>query len=198
MICTPRYIALCGWPKSGKDEVAKLLDAKAGYKLIDDGVVLRHAVPGLFGCDPEDPFSQEGKSKTYPTVCGDKSVRWMLGELGNALEKHFHEDFMPFAAVRMAEERWQTGKSERFVFPSVRKRQGWFYRRQGGIIVRIDRPGVLPSEFEFDKWDESCVEYVLHNNGTLKDLEKGVDKLLNAISLYGGRNPGDPLHLHAR
>lgn len=188
----PPYIAICGWPKSGKDEVAKalcnspLLDARK----VDDGLCLRLAAPHLFGCDHDDPFSQDGKLREYETVSGVKSVRWMLGELGTALENHFGEAFIPYAALNRAKSMAARNDGSCFVFPSVRKSQPWHYKESGAIVVEVRRPGVGDSGNDFDRWDARAVDTIIFNNRGLRDLHLAVDKMI-AIIAHTGKPPSE-------
>lgn len=184
----PRYIALCGWPKSGKDEVAKSLARYFATITIDDGHCLRQAAPTLFGCDAIDPYTQEGKSRVYETIAGPKEVRWMLGELGNALENHFGEGFMPYTAMEHAERRVVPGQSRpRFVFPSVRKSQGQFYKAKGALVVEVHRPGVEDSSHAFDAWDKSYVDMTIINDSTLEALDRAVHEAFWDIEHFSER-----------
>jgi hypothetical protein len=53
-------------------------------------------------------------------------------------------------------------------------------KKADGIIIRVDRPGVKPinphpSETGLDDWK---FDYVINNDGSLKDLTKKVNKIL--------------------
>lgn len=182
----PRYIALCGWPKSGKDEVALSLQKHHNVVRVDDGLCLRLACRDLFGCSPDDPFSQAGKARVYDTIKGPQEVRWMLGELGNALEHHFGEGFMPYNAMRHAETLAGLNPEYRhFVFPSVRKSQPLFYKEKGALVIEVRRPGIGDSGNDFDKWDATHVDVVVHNDSTLEALDRAVQDTFWKLEHFG-------------
>jgi hypothetical protein len=176
-------IGICGWPGAGKDEVAQTLQASFGYRVVDDGACLRNAAPSLFGFDPSLPFTRQGKGEFVDTPSGSKTVRDILGTLGNLVEAEYGSHFMPFMAVRSAKlDNAQTGHNN-FVFPSVRKSQGQFYKDQGGIIIQVSRPGLEPSSHQFDKWDAANVDVFIENDGSLEDLARSVGIVVHNLSL---------------
>ena len=185
----PKYICLNGWPKAGKDEVAKIFGKHLNAETVDDGLPLRLAAPHLYGFDQSWPFSQEGKMKMVQTPTGPRSVRDLLGTLGNQQEAEFGNGFMPFRALQLAAEvEARAGHDMHFVFPSVRKDQGQFYQEfaPGQVtIIQVDRPDVEPSPFAFDIWDRTKVDAVIHNDGSLEALEQSVLNLIGFYQDYG-------------
>lgn len=180
----PRYIALCGWPTAGKDEVAASLNNHFGAVIIDDGLCLRKAVPHLFGCEPDDPFTHKGKSKVYDTIDGPHDVRWMLGELGTALEDRFGDGFMPHNAMKHADDIRKTTRQQVFVFPSVRKTQPQYYKNKGGFVVEVQRPTAIDSGNDFDRWDQSVVDMTIHNDSTLEALDRAVHNVFWDLNTF--------------
>jgi hypothetical protein len=157
-----KFVALCGNPKSGKSTVARMLEDEFGGVLVDDGLILRKAVPILFGIPEDEPFTQEGKVKVYD-VCGrEESVRQMLGELGNYLEERYSPDFMPTRSLAIA--RRDNAHAPFSIFGSCRREQGRCYKRNGGIVIEVDNPLAAPSGNIWDEWDRSCVDFRLHND----------------------------------
>ena len=163
------HIGLCGNPKSGKTTIADMLAEEMGGVVIDDGLILRKAVPILFGIPEDEPFTQEGKAKVYD-VCGrQETVRQMLGELGNWLEGRYSELFMPIRAMQIAKEEYPD--KDVFIYPSVRKFQGKAYKDAGGVIVEIENPKAPKSPNAFDVWDDSVVDFWFTNDPTIMSLE---------------------------
>jgi hypothetical protein len=72
----------------------------------------------------------------------------------------------------------------RYSFGSVRRDQGKVYKALGGAIIGVRRPGVGPSSFEFDRFDESLVDVWIDNDAGLKELrEKVLDALIELRDL---------------
>lgn len=176
----PRYIALCGRPKSGKSKVQEYLNEIFGVQPIDDGKVLREACKILYGLNDNDVYTQEGKHG-FVDICGKSfQVRDLLGELGNMMEDTYGEFFMPEAAVREANKYGYPT----FSFGSVRKTQGHFYKQQGGIVIEVIRPGVPESPYDFDKYDQNIIDHQIHNDGSLEDLRNNVAVLFHNIQKH--------------
>lgn len=174
----PRYVALCGAPTCGKTTVAEFLQARYGAQPIDDGQVLRKAAVPLFAGTWEDFNTQRGKLRST-IICGKSYTnRQLLGQLGNLLEGHFGDQFMPERAIAEAKDVdakvWEPAAF--FVFPSVRKNQGITYLANGGVVIEVTRPGCVPVN-DFDHYDQSLVSYTISNEGTLLELEAQVEKL---------------------
>ena len=177
----PKYIGICGHPKSGKDLVGKMLTEYGHYHKIDNGGILRQAAPAIFGFDPAYGYSQEGKLRMVNSPSGPRTVRDLLGSLGNALEHTFGEEVMGWSAIKAAERAEATEGATHFVMTSCRKEEGRVYKRNGGIVIQVDRPGVGPSGHDFDLWNPDYVDHVIVNDGTIPDLEK---KIIDFLRLF--------------
>lgn len=155
----PVFIALVGHPNAGKSTAAELLEEAFGTVTVDDGHVLRKFAVEELGLTWDDVMTQDGKARTTEILGKTWVNRVVLGEFGDRLEAMFGDHILPFIATRrhIAGQTW--------VFPSCRKTQGAFYRRQGGIVIQIDNPDVGPSGNNFDVWDENEVDFVVYNDG---------------------------------
>jgi hypothetical protein len=192
----PRFIALCGKPKAGKSLVQEILRDKFGVTIVDDGAILREFAMQYLGATRDMVYTQEGKVSLAFWPNGDPMLddrtgehmtwRRVLGLLGNQLEAMFGKHVMPMTAcARIAN---QAGP---FSFGSVRRDQGTFYQRQGGVIVEIDNPAAVPTGNEFDEYDKSIVDHVILNDAmltmghpaALRDLEQKVDQLVEKIQI---------------
>lgn len=167
-----RHIALCGNPKCGKSTIAEMMVDEFGAVVMDDGLILRQALPILLGLPAEAPFTQEGKSQRYTLADREESVREGLGELGNYLEARYGDDIMPIRAMQMALASRGAAEVPFFVYPSVRKTQGRAYKRAGGLVIQVDNPLAPPSGNAFDVWDRSCVDFTIQNDPRDMNLDE--------------------------
>lgn len=181
----PRFIGICGYPESGKTTVANILIEQWDAILVDDGAPLRRACLALYGGTPADWSTQEGKAGKIEVLGEGHSRRDLLGTLGNALEKQYGEHFMPALAVKDANERFGEMHLGPFVFPSVRKTQGHFYKQHGGVIIAVNRPGKWP-HFDFDHFDHAAVDYWLNNTDDLETLTERAVELFEHIARVRG------------
>ena len=170
-----RHVAICGWPKSGKDEVARMLEDEFNGVVVDDGAILRETLPILLGIDPMLPYSQNGKATRVSVGDRSEQVREGLGELGNWLEDRYGPYIMPIRAMQTAQEKHPDANF--YIYPSVRKEQGRAYKMAGGVVIEVARPGVGDSGNEFDCYDRKLVDITLTNDGTLDDLRALVKSL---------------------
>lgn len=155
----PQFIALCGYPNSGKSTVQQILSEQYGVQPVDDGAFLRQAAMDWFKLTHSDTHTQEGKAK-YTDICGKAwQNRDVLGTLGNILESTFGDQVVPLITLNGLEVREGTIYS----FGSVRKNQGLTYKAAGGIIVEIVRPG-FEARYDFDEYDRSLVDFTINND----------------------------------
>lgn len=168
-------------PTCGKTTVATLLEEEFGGVIIDDGLLLREALPVLTGIDPSLPFSQEGKATAVQVGDLSETVREGLGELGNYLEGRYGEDILPLRAMQRAAV--EHPHAPFYIYPSVRKSQGRAYKRYGGIVVEVVRDGTQPSGNDFDRYDNNLVDIRVENFGTLDDLREYVLALPSLLAL---------------
>ncbi len=181
---TSTLIALCGAPGSGKTTTQRLLTELFGIEPVDDGDIIRRHVMDLTGLTPDDVYSQEGKLR-HVTVFGKKwQVRQLLGEYGNLVEALLGDEAIPEIAIRSVLRQnvtpsgqfWGDNKSPNgYSFGSVRRQQGAAYKRAGGVVVEVLSGLKEASEWEFDSYDRSLVDFTIHNPGTsLEGLRRAI------------------------
>ena len=166
----PLLIALCGRPKSGKSTIQKILADHLGCMPFDDGEILRGHTMELLGLDAKDVYTQEGKAGQIMIDGTVRTVRWALGEMGNAYERTFGEHAIPNWAIRQARQL----DAKVVTFGSVRKSQGWAYLDAGGLVVEVVRPNVPESPYHFDRYDFRAVTHTFHNDMPIDQMEKAV------------------------
>jgi hypothetical protein len=172
-----KLIALCGAPKAGKSEVQKYLQEKYQVVPVDDGRPLRDFAYSHLGLGWDDVTTQAGKAKTVILPGGQPmNVREILGGIGNALEKVFGDDIL----IHMALNHIRHAAGDAFCFSSVRRSQAAVIRREGGLVIGIERPG-CPIVHDFDHFDQALVDMWIHNTGTTADLHQKVD---DAVRTY--------------
>lgn len=180
-----QHIALCGIPGSGKSEVQRILKEEFGTEPIDDGRSLRDCAKRCYGLSEWHVTTQEGK-KSWVDVCGThKQVRVLLGELGNFLEAAHGEGIQPTIAMRDA----ANVLAFSYSYGSVRKKQGWHYKRAvtGGIVVEIVRPGREETGNDFDLYDKNAVDVVIMNDGSIADLVEKVKRQVGPLIRQKGQ-----------
>jgi hypothetical protein len=155
----PRFVALCGNPKSGKSTAQEILKEDFGYEPVDDGFVLREFAVNKLGLDWDDVLTQEGKIRSTEILGHTWQNRILLGELGKVLEGMFGGNIMPFIATRGLD------PAKRYSFGSVRRDQGFFYRALGGAVIELTNPLAPPTGNDFDTYDDRPVQITIHNDG---------------------------------
>lgn len=175
----PRLIGLCGKPCSGKSTATQILNEEFGYQLTDDGMPLRQIGMKYLGLTYRQVYTQEGKLQHVMLNNQDWQVRGILGEIGNAFEEKFGGDIIPLMSYN------SQNLATRYVMGSVRRDQGLFWKKHGGLIIEIDNPSVPESEFEFDVYNKDAIDVVIHNEPNEENPEMSMknlrEKLITAV-----------------
>ncbi len=171
---TPKIVALCGKPGSGKSTAAELLKEAYGYKIVDDGLPLRKMAMDYLGLTEDQVFTQDGKLEMVSLNGRDFQVREILGEIGNAFEEKFGGDIIPFMSLNQMQD------GEHYVLGSVRREQGHFWADQGALVIEIDNPEAEVSKFEFDRYSTAAVQHTVLNDGLTEGMHED-DALLRLM-----------------
>jgi hypothetical protein len=162
---TPRLIALCGHPKAGKSLVQEILYKDFGHQPVDDGAILRRFGMNECGLTTNQVHTQLGKLETVEIAGKVWVVRELLGVYGNKIEEMFGKWGIPWFATR------DLDPAKNYSFGSVRRDQGAFYKQLGGLVVGINNPTAGPSQYEFDRFDESLVDVWIQNDAQSRGLD---------------------------
>lgn len=171
----PPIIAICGYPQSGKSTVQKILADLYGIVPLDDGLPLREIAMRYLGLTEHQVTTQEGKAETVDINGTPWLVRDVLGQIGNAMEEKFGGDIVPLMTVnRYGLDRTDSVERPTSVsFASVRRRQGWFWRNRGALVIEVRRPGAEMGA-EFNTYDPAAAHCAVINDGSLDELSERV------------------------
>lgn len=171
-----RLIALCGKPGAGKTTAAEILRDDYDYIIADDGLPLRQIAMKYLGLTHHQCFTQEGKLERVNLNGQMWQARGVLGEIGNAFEGKFGADVIPMMTHATL------SPDLNYVMGSVRREQGFYWVRHGGICVEIDNPDVAPSPFEFDTYNKEAVTHVIRNDGvSIENLRESIANLMRSL-----------------
>ena len=174
----PKLIAICGRPHAGKTTVQNILAGLYGVQPVDDGMALRRFCVQNLDMEWDDVLTDEGKDGFVEILGKRWNRRKLLGEYGNTLEAMFGDHIMPFMATRNLD------PDLSYSFASVRKNQGAFFKRLGGVVIGVENHGVQPSPHKFDSFDASLVDVWVDNSFADKglDADQSMDRLADEIA----------------
>lgn len=189
-------IGLSGYAKSGKDTVAEIIQELQPneWQIKKFSGKLKIIASLLTGIHPEKFEDQEFKQSTL----GDEwsmTVREFLQKLGtDAVREGLHTNAWVNALMAdyLTEEKVEklgdyvsrvTPPSKWIITDCRFPNEAQAIKDKGGVIVRIDRPGIKPvnahpSETSLDNWD---FDYKIANVSDLVALKQSVEVLLNKI-----------------
>jgi len=165
-------IGLSGYARSGKDEVAKVLVEKYNFSRVAFADPIRKLLWDMNPIVKDGGFTLQGIVNAYGWDAAKTQfpeVRRLLQDLGVGARTRLGDDVWVIAALREMDD-----PNKNYVVTDVRfENEATTIKVAGGELWRIQRPGVEAvnrhiSETALDgyKWDK-----VLHNGGTLKDLD---------------------------
>ncbi len=180
----PNLIAICGFPEAGKSAVQRIMLEQWGVVSCDDGKFLRDIAKANFGLTDWHVYTQEGKSSSVEIAGRIWVVRDVLGTIGKAFEDKFGDEIIGEIACNSIE----TRPGHIYSFGSVRKTQGHAYKRRGGIVIEVVRPGKA-AKYDFDVYDKSVVDFTIQNDNS-EDWHERLSLAVRAII--------EPIHKIAR
>jgi hypothetical protein len=162
----PSLIAFTGLSRSGKDTAGEALIAD-GYERRCFGDIIKQQVDDL--CRSYMGFS------AFTEVDREKGkIRGLLEQWGEANYDRIKYEFFHDLPARAVNTRL------------IRAREAKEWRRRGGLVVEIERPGVhAGTEWELDCLDElrqaGCIDATITNDGTIADLHAKVRDFANGM-----------------
>lgn len=164
-----RLIGLCGYARSGKDEVAKILTDEHGYQRVAFADALkdvayladRHFLAPLVDAYGWEAAKQEPRVREFLQDLG-VAVRLTLGvdTWVNAALSHYPYAVYPLTVVSDVR------------FPN----EAAAIRERGGQVWRVTRPGTGPVNGHESETalDSDVPDRIIRNTGTLEDLRREV------------------------
>jgi predicted ATPase len=179
----PPIIGLTGFAGSGKDTVRDILEDMGfvGFAFADPiRAMLRELLSGS-GLDDKWMECREFKEEVIPEL--GVSYRQMAQMLGTEWGRSLHADFwVRLAGAYVADIQDQSfERAVNFVVSDVRfENEANFVRERGGVIWRIDRPGVERVRDHASEQQIESIAYdtVVPNDGDFDALRVWVERLL--------------------
>lgn len=177
MICKPNFIiGLTGRAGSGKDTARAILQ-EHGFVGLAFADPIRDMIAMLFasnGINSSWMHERHLKEQVIPDL--GVSYRHMAQTLGTEWGRSLQPDFwLRIAGAYMDSTQAATFDNLLFVISDVRfANEAAWVRARGGVVWRIERPGIAPvrahaSEAEIDQIEP---DLTLHNTGSIDDLRK--------------------------
>jgi len=177
-------IAFVAGKGAGKSCAAAHLCRAHGYRRLSIGDPLKFALADIFGLSPVQLWGDEKES---PDAYWGVSPRRLMQVVGSELFRDRLGELMPQIGhdvwARAFERRLDlAGPSSHIVVDDVRfENEAALIRRRGGILVRLERRPREPvdgHQSEAVGARISC-DFVIDNNGSLKDLHARLNDLIN-------------------
>jgi tRNA uridine 5-carbamoylmethylation protein Kti12 len=162
-------IGLTGYAQSGKDTVAQTLVEKYKYERVAFADAIREILYDMNPNFRDTLLQQAVNNHGWDEVKKDPAVRRMLQNLGVGARKVLGDDVWVVAALRKLDD-----INQNYVITDVRfENEAVMIKQLKGELWRVKRPGIEAvnnhiSEHEMDGYK---VDRILHNGGTLEELE---------------------------
>jgi hypothetical protein len=177
-------IGLTGPAGAGKSQaVAQYLEDEYSYTSMAFADPILHMIGELFSyAGIAQAWATERELKEFPTELGF-SYRHLAQTLGTEWGRNIlGADLWLRTAEAAIRAHGLVG--EPLVFADVRfaNESAWI-RARGGVVVRVQRPGVQPVRSHISETEAQSIEpdYTLRNDGTLADLHAQIDDLVKVL-----------------
>ena len=185
MLQLPRVIAVCGFKRSGKDTVADWLVLNYGYKKLKIADPLKQMCKDLFNLS-DDQVETDLKDETDEKW--GVSPRQIMQFMGTEVMQYKIQELLPnvdrmfwMNKLVMDIDRCQTP----VVISDVRflhEYRALFDRYKDTFVIRIDNPSASSTSdahVSENEWLNIPFHATLKNDGTLVDLHRKIDALMN-------------------
>lgn len=186
-------VALCGKQEVGKNLTAKLIakelcDARKNYKILAFADPIKNMVLQMFpASDKKCLFgSSQLRNEVIPgNIIKDGKLltyRQVLIDLGTLARQ-----YDPNVWVKAFDERIKALTAQKLVICSDLRfvNEMNYLKENGFFIIRIKRNAVNKSkdatETEQDKITDEQFDYILENNGTIKDLKANISEIVGLL-----------------
>lgn len=190
----PRLIGISGYARSGKSTTAQAVHEIGDYDLREFKEALQKVllaqdplIPAKSTPELSFPLSQivsalgwDGAKDHYP------EVRRLMIDLGTkGCREYLGENVWVDAAFRTI------GDDDAVVFTDCRfPNEAQRIKDNGGIVVRVDRPGVGPIDLDVDTaMDGWTFDWTITNDGSVADLRRQVQYMLDVFDPETGAEP---------
>jgi dephospho-CoA kinase len=190
---TKKIVLVTGYKHSGKDTFSNILKNKVNGKIFKLADALRQMVKDFIGIDDETlekeketkPFKSRYTEKKLNYLNKDMSIRDLMIIFSEGLKQYYGKEiFCEYlvSQIKKRPEEYCIVSDLRYPYEAeyIKKH----FSKEKVIIVRIKRKGVnLSSKHSSETSIDLIKEDILiENNGTIKNLEKCIEKmLLNSV-----------------
>lgn len=166
-----KIIGIAGFKRSGKDTAATYFYGKHNYRILSFASPIKDMVYALAGDFPIDKYVNELKETPIPFI--RVSYRKLAATLGTEWGRRMID---PNIWVNILSSKIG---ADNVVIPDVRfENEVDWIKNNGGIIIKIIRDTELVSDHVSEAGvDNSLVDYIIENNGTIEDLYLKLDNV---------------------
>lgn len=168
-------LGISGKAESGKDTIANIIkEISPNTIILHFGDALKDIVSRAFNISREILDTQDGKKEIYPYL--NITNREILQKVGTLFRENFFEDIWINNVINQID----CSNDKIYIIPDVRyPKELEAIQSIGGIIIRVERPGIkVMNHHSETALDNYPFEYIIDNNGTIKDLRDKIKFLL--------------------